>query len=121
MANEAIVTRGIDVVFYLVTDMQRARTFYEEILGVPATIASDHWVEYDLPGGMTFALGFDPREGWKESSGVMFGVANVDHAVKRAVELGGQLQDRAFEGPACRAAMVRDTEGNTLLLHERRQ
>jgi len=38
---------------YPVTDMPRARAFYEEILGLPPSKygAQSPWVEFDLPGG----------------------------------------------------------------------
>ena len=38
---------------YPVTDMARARAFYEETLGLPPSRsgAASPWVEFDLPGG----------------------------------------------------------------------
>jgi catechol 2,3-dioxygenase-like lactoylglutathione lyase family enzyme len=41
---------------YPVSNMQRARAFYEHVLGLHASYHSqDVWVEYDL-GGSTFAI-----------------------------------------------------------------
>jgi extradiol dioxygenase family protein len=38
---------------YPVTEMARARAFYEETLGLPPSTsdAASPWVEFDLPGG----------------------------------------------------------------------
>ena len=120
MTNEKIATRGIDVIFYTVQDMPRARAFYENLFDATPALQSDHWVEYELPDGATFALGMDPREGWKQGNGVMFGVPSVEEAVARATSLGGHLIDREFEGPNCKAAGIVDTEGNHLYVHQRK-
>ena len=50
--------RHIAFTMYPVSDMARARRFYEETLGLRLTRREAHefeWVEYDLDGG-TFAL-----------------------------------------------------------------
>lgn len=49
---------------YPVTDMERARKFYEGILGLKATMdhkmeGGSHWVEYDIGAG-TLAIGCAP-------------------------------------------------------------
>ena len=45
---------------YPVADVPRARKFYEESLGLaPGLVGNqgdNYWVEYDLPGGVCFAL-----------------------------------------------------------------
>jgi extradiol dioxygenase family protein len=46
--------------YYPVTDVSRARKFYEETLGLKSGSAGNQednwWVEYDLPGGGCLAL-----------------------------------------------------------------
>lgn len=118
--DDKIATRGLDVVFYLVKDMKRARAFYEALFDLQIGLESDYWVEYQLPDGNTFALGNDPVGGWHEGNGVMFGVPSIDEAVDRAVSLGGRKHERDFDSPGCRSAAVIDTEDNLLLLHERK-
>ncbi|MBV9270765.1 MAG: hypothetical protein JO165_06720, partial [Candidatus Eremiobacteraeota bacterium] len=44
-----IATHGIDVVFFTVKDMRRARAFYEALFDVRPGIDSEYWVEYELP------------------------------------------------------------------------
>jgi len=118
--DNKIATRGIDVVFFTVKDMQRARRFYEALFDVKPGIESEYWVEYELPDGSTFALANDPVGGWHEGRCVMFGVPNIDEAVARAASLGASKLDREFDSPGCRSAALIDTEGNMLLFHERK-
>ena len=52
--------------YYPVTDVARARKFYEETLGLKAGSVGNRgdnwWVEYDLPGGGCLALTTSPRK-----------------------------------------------------------
>jgi predicted enzyme related to lactoylglutathione lyase len=118
MAQQPTALRGLDVVFYTVKDLGRARAFYEGLLGVKPSMESEYWVEYDLPDGTTFALANDPQ-GWKEGHGLMLGVVDRQHAARRAKELGGTITDRQFESAGCGAYECIDPEGNYLYLHQR--
>jgi predicted enzyme related to lactoylglutathione lyase len=120
MLEQKVPLRGLDVVFYTVQDLPRARKFYEGLFDVRVGLESEHWVEYELPDGTTFALAHDPQGGWKEGHGLMLGVADMDAAVERAKALGGKITDRQFQGAACRAAECIDTEGNYVYFHERK-
>ncbi|MBV9106529.1 MAG: VOC family protein, partial [Verrucomicrobia bacterium] len=78
----------VEVAFtgYPVTDMERARAFYEDILKLePSRIfANGQWIEYDL-GPSTFALSNMAQEKWKPSSdgpAVAFEVDDFDSAMK---------------------------------------
>ena len=120
MNSSKIAIRGLDVVFYTTKDLARARKFYESLFDMPVGMESDHWVEYGLPDGGTFALAHDPVGGWTEGNGLMFGVANMDDAAALAKSLGAEVLDRKFESPGCRATGIKDPEGNYLYLHERK-
>ena len=70
---------------YPVTDMERARAFYEGVLKLEPTriVANGHWIEYDL-GHSTFALSNMSKEEWKPSSdgpAVAFEVEDFDAAI----------------------------------------
>jgi predicted enzyme related to lactoylglutathione lyase len=120
MDTAKVSLRGLDVVFYTTKDLKRARRFYERLFDIKAGLESEHWVEYELPDGTTFALANDPVGGWSEGNGLMFGVPDMDAAVALAKSLGGEVLDRKFESPGCRATGIKDTEGNYLYLHERK-
>lgn len=120
MAEQTAQLRGLDVVFYTVKDMTRARAFYESLFGIKPTMESDYWVEYGLPDGSTLALAKDPSTDWASSHGLMLGVVDREEAAKKARELGGTITDRKFEGESCGAYECIDTEGNYLYLHQRK-
>jgi predicted enzyme related to lactoylglutathione lyase len=111
--------RGLDVVFYAVKDMPRARAFYEGLFGIKPSMESEYWVEYDLPDGTTFALANDPN-GWKEGHGLMLGVTDRAKTAERAKQLGGTITDRQFESQSCGAFECIDPEGNYLYFHQRK-
>lgn len=120
MVDEKAGLRGLDVVFYTVKDMARARTFYEALFGLKPGIESDYWVEYDLPDGTTFALANDPQGGWREGHGLMLGVTDRNATAERAKQLGGTITDRQFETATCGAHECIDPEGNYLYFHQRK-
>lgn len=116
--SEQPALRGLDVVFYTVKDMARARAFYDGLFGSKPSMESEYWVEYDLPDGSTFALANDPQGGWKEGHGLMLGLTDRTAAAERAKALGGTITDRQFDGASCGAFECIDTEGNYLYLHQ---
>ncbi|HKU66430.1 MAG TPA: VOC family protein [Candidatus Baltobacteraceae bacterium] len=120
MAEQTVALRGLDVVFYTVKDMARARAFYEALFGVKPTAESEYWIEYNLPDGTTFALANDPQGGWKEGHGLMLGVVDREQAAQRAKQLGGTITDRSFEGASCGAYECIDPEGNYVYFHQRK-
>ena len=111
--------RGLDVVFYTVKDLGRARAFYETLFDLKPSMESEYWVEYDLPDVTTFALANDPQ-GWKEGHGLMLGVTDREAVAARAKELGGTITDRQFESASCGAFECIDPEGNYLYFHQRK-
>lgn len=120
MTEDTTALRGLDVIFYTVKDMRRARTFYEGLFELKAAVESDYWVEYELPDGTTFALAHDPQGGWKEGHGLMLGVTDRSATAEKAKQLGGTITDRQFESAACGAYECIDPEGNYLYFHQRK-
>jgi predicted enzyme related to lactoylglutathione lyase len=115
---------GIDAVYYMVKDVERARRFYEDGLGFEASLVSEtgEWVgvEYELPSGQTFGLGKSAAVSWRESGGVMIAVDDVAERTKRVREFGGKVHADTFESPVCVMSWCEDTEGNTFALHHRK-
>lgn len=106
-----------------VTDMKRARAFYEGLLGLKPTMesAGGLWVEYDIGGG-TFGIGCY-GEAWKPSpngTGIAFEVDNLDAEVSRLKAKGVPVHADVTDTPACRFAIVCDPDGNKVMLHKRK-
>lgn len=108
---------------YPVQDIKRARNFYEKKLGLTVGNIADNdaWVEYDLPGGGCFAI-TTLAEGVKPSSdsggSIAFEVDNLDEMVARLKEEGVEFKLDIFSTPVCRMAVLLDSEGNALMLHQ---
>jgi predicted enzyme related to lactoylglutathione lyase len=108
---------------YPVTDMGRARKFYEGVLGLkptkePTTVP---WIEYEL-GNATLGLGAY-GEGWKSSADGAMLALEVDDFEKSVAELkqaGIPVTFDPMETPVCHFAIVRDPDGNALMIHKRK-
>ena len=112
---------GIDISTYLVKDAERAKRFYRDVLGL--TLEADYAAqggEFALPDGSTFGL-FEggAQVPWRQCTGVMFAVDDIDGAVA-AVRTSGAPMNDAFETPVCFMAVGEDSEGNMLILHKRK-
>lgn len=110
---------------YPVTDVPRARAFYEGVLGLKPTMDTDmgehgHWIEYDIGPG---TLGIGRYEGWKPTSdGCTVGleVEDFDAAVASLQAAGTPVKMGPLETPVCHMIMVHDPDGNTLIIHKRK-
>lgn len=108
---------------YPVVNMERARQFYEQILKLPlgSISAEGAWVEYDLPGGGCFAI-TSLAEGVKPSisagGSIAFEVENLDNMVTELKSNGVTFKLDTFVTPVCKMAVIIDSEGNSLTLHQ---
>jgi predicted enzyme related to lactoylglutathione lyase len=126
MANAAQTTlvTGMDAVYYIAKDFERARKFYETGLGLQPTMemvgeGGGSFVEYDLTDGTTFGIALLQDSPWHMNGSIEFSVPDVDAAVKSAVAAGATLNDD-IDLPSCRMAWLQDTEGNSFCLHKRK-
>jgi predicted enzyme related to lactoylglutathione lyase len=107
---------------YPVTDPKRARAFYEETLGFTrgSQAANGAWTEYDLPGGGCLAL-FSTKDIEPSASAggsVAFEVEDLDALVARLKAAGVQFKADDIKSPVCRMAIILDSEGNSIILHQ---
>jgi predicted enzyme related to lactoylglutathione lyase len=107
---------------YPVTDMARARAFYEGILGLkpthePTTVP---WIEYEL-GNATLGLGAYP--GWtpsKDGAMIAFEVDDFDKTIAELKAAAVPVHYEPVETPVCHFAIFRDPDGNALMIHKRK-
>ncbi len=109
---------------YAVTDMARARGFYEGVLGLKPTsvVDTDHakWTEYEFG---PYALALGSAEGFKPSpDGCMAGleVEDFDQAVAHLNAKQVKFRREPFDTPVCRMALVFDPDGNSVCIHKRK-
>jgi predicted enzyme related to lactoylglutathione lyase len=110
---------------YPVTNLTRARQFYEGVLGLRVShiFGDEHraWVEYDVGSG-TLAIGNLAPE-WKPSpngGAVGLEVDDFDGAVARLKRHGVTFSVEPMESPVCRMAVVSDPDGNSVTIHKRK-
>jgi predicted enzyme related to lactoylglutathione lyase len=109
---------------YPVTDMARARKFYEGVLGLKpnaaVTSGDPHWIEYDIGPG-TLGIGSSPR--WlpsQDGASAALEVEDFEAAVATLREHNVPIIIGPMETPVCHMATVRDPDGNKLTLHHRK-
>ena len=114
---------GIDLSGYMVKDAARAVAFYREVLGLEPVLVypENRGAEYQLPDGTTFGLwgGGGKVMPFQPSNGILFAVGDLDTAVG-ALKARGIAVLMENETAVCRMAMIHDTEGNMVTLHERK-
>jgi predicted enzyme related to lactoylglutathione lyase len=104
-----------------VTEMKRARAFYEGVLGlkVSGEFAEGVWIEYEL-GPDTIAIG-SVGDQWKPSSdgtSVAIEVEDFEAAIKSLKEKNTTFAAEGIESPVCRMAVVQDPDGNKIIIHK---
>jgi predicted enzyme related to lactoylglutathione lyase len=110
---------------YPVTDSKRARAFYEGTLGLSVGSHSSDgvWTEYDLPGGGCLALyaGEDGKTSGESGGTIALEVEDLDALNARLKAEGVQFKDEMIHSPVCRMSIILDSEGNSIILHERKK
>ena len=105
-----------------VTDIARARAFYEGILGLKPTMesAGGAWIEYDIGTG-TLGIG-SYGDMWQPSAQgtcVALEVDDVDASIAHLKSHGVTLSMEPMDSPVCRFGMVCDPDGNKIIIHKR--
>ena len=116
----SIVVKEIAFVFHAVTDVARARKFYEQFLGLKASTLLEFqpgqwWIEYDIAGQ---ALAISNAMPGAPAASLTLEVANVDDALAAAKSAGVELAFEIMEFPPCRSFAVKDPDGNQVGLHQ---
>ncbi len=119
----------IEIAFscYPVTDMTRARKFYEGVLGLKPTMVFGEpggmqWTEYDIGSG-TLALGCGAPDWRPRPDGCSVGleIEDFDSAIAHLRKHGVKFRMEPFPTPVCRMAFISDPDGNTICIHKRNQ
>jgi predicted enzyme related to lactoylglutathione lyase len=104
-----------------VTDVKRAREFYEGVLGLKVSeeMMGGRWIDYAV-GDDTLAVA-NVGEQWAPSdqgTGAALEVENFDDAIKRLKDRHVRFAAEPFETPCCHMAVVQDPDGNKLIVHK---
>ena len=102
-----------------VTDMKRAREFYEDVLGLQPDreMTGEYWTEYSIGEG-TVAIAC-VGEQWKPSNdgtSAALEVESLEDAIARFEER--KIAYDRVDSPVCRMAIIEDPDGNKLIIHK---
>ena len=117
-----IAVKEFAFVFHPVTDVARARAFYEGLLGLKVGTQIEFapgqwWIEYDVAGQ---ALAVSNAMPGTPSSALTLEVADLDAALDAARAAGAPLGFDLMEFAPCRLAAIKDPDGNQIGLHQRK-
>ncbi len=104
-----------------VTDVKRARAFYEGVLGldVAEQMMDGKWIEYGL-GGDTLAIA-SVGEQWTPSdqgTGAALEVEDFEAAIQKLKVAAIRFAAEPFATPCCHMAVVQDPDGNKIIIHK---
>jgi predicted enzyme related to lactoylglutathione lyase len=118
----SIQVKEFAFVFHAVTDIARARRFYEGLLGLKQLLEVEFapgqwWIEYDIAGQ---ALAISNAMPGEPSKSLVLEVANLDAARAAAGAAGVAIPLEVIEFPPCRMFKVADPDGNEIGLHQKK-
>lgn len=120
-----IQATGIAFTGYPVTDIPRARAFYEQSLGLKSSMVFEHegkyWIEYDI-GTATLAISNMSTDRWKPSPdgpSAALELADFAAAVAELRAAGVKFVIEPMDTGVCHFAIIADPDGNSLALHQR--
>jgi predicted enzyme related to lactoylglutathione lyase len=118
----SIQIKELAFVYYPVTDVARARLFYEGLLGLKVGFQIElspgqWWIEYDVAGQ---ALAISNAMPGKTASSVALEVVSLDEAFAAAKSSGHKIAGEMMEFGVCRMFVIQDPDGNELTLHQRK-
>lgn len=104
-----------------VTDIERARRFYEGLLGLTISeeMMGGKWIEYNVGAG-TLAIA-NVGEQWTPSdqaTGAALEMENFDEAIAELRQARIKFAAEPFETPCCHMAVVQDPDGNKVMIHK---
>jgi len=127
--NDTMLSRAPVTTILPVKDMNRARGFYEKVLGLkPLGFAADGNYIFACEGEATIALIIKPEGTKSQHTAISFEVKDAMAEVKELEKRGVVFEDYDLPGlktveHVCvlgsdRAAWFKDTEGNILCVHQ---
>ena len=118
----SIQVNEIAFIYHQVTDIVRAREFYEQLLGLKVGLEyegapDEWWIEYDV-GGVAFAIKNFESSDRKSGATLALEVADIDAAFAAVRAAGVPITQELKEFPRCRSFAIKDPDGNEIILHQ---
>ena len=109
--------KKIAFIGHRIKDMDRAQKFYGELLGLKkAAEYEGKWCEFDTPEGKTIALDSFSPEGTPPY--LALETDDIEAEVARLKQAGVEVLLDVQDNKVCKMAIIKDSEGNGLMLHQ---
>lgn len=117
-------SKGIDFVFYTVTDFTASVSFYRDTLGLELELLDEEmgWAEFAAPP-TTLAIGeaspqmpITPGGG---GTGIALAVDDIETDTEKVRNEGGTVRMEPVESGVCQMSMIADPDDNPIILHKR--
>ena len=104
-----------------VTDIKRAREFYEGVLGlaIAEEMMGGNWIEYAVGDNIVAIANVGAQ--WmpsEQGTSAALEVENFEQTVNELRRRGVRFAAEPFETPCCHMAVVQDPDGNKLIIHK---
>jgi len=120
--------KPIEIAFvcYAVSDLKRARAFYEGVLNLkPGSVwegENSGFIEYEM-GPYTLAIGcgaeyFKPGT---QGATAALEVEDFNEAVESLKRANVKIVMQPFESPVCFMTLIQDPDGNQIMIHKRKK
>jgi predicted enzyme related to lactoylglutathione lyase len=108
---------------YAVTNMRKARSFYEGVLGLKRSrVFSKNFIEYDIgPGTLVVACAPDQWKPSRHGTSAALEVKDFEAAVAHLRKKKVKFHIGPLEFPTCSMVAFRDPDGNVISLHHRKR
>jgi len=104
-----------------VTDVGRARAFYENVLGLETSgeFLEGRWVEYAVGTDTLAIANVGPQ--WTPSdqgTSAAFEMEDFETAIAELKKANVRFAAEPFETPVCHMAVIQDPDGNKIVIHK---
>jgi predicted enzyme related to lactoylglutathione lyase len=115
---------------YAVTDVKRARAFYEGVLGLkPASVMEkgneyafiEYWIGDKDEHCLVIGAGAPQFRPGKSGATAALEVADFDAAVKKLKSAKIPFLMEPYDGPSCSMVLIGDPDGNQIMIHRRKK
>ena len=108
-----------------VTNLARARAFYEKTLNLTPTSIFEKdgmgMIEYDIgPGTLAIGCGAPLFKPAADGGAIALEVEDFSAAISRLQAHQVRFASEAYETPVCHMATIADPDGNYLIIHKRK-
>jgi catechol 2,3-dioxygenase-like lactoylglutathione lyase family enzyme len=121
----SIRIKEIAFIYHPVTDVPRARAFYETLLGLKALVNAEFapgvwWIEYDVAGVALAVSNAMPAAGGVGGDGLALEVADLDEALAAVKAAGIALTVEPQDFTPCRMFAINSPDGHSITFHKRK-